>query len=192
MAFTAPKTWTVGETVSASELNTYVRDNLSELYTPPGVRLRLTANQSISNNSSQVVAWNEGTATAEWNVGPCWSTATPSRIKPSEAGVWRFEALGTFAVNSSGQRRAAFRLNGSTATQFTLQQVDTPPTTGAGFGAAVGGVEEYTLTTTEFVEFVLFQNSGAALNALGNASAFSARTYFDARLVSTATATASG
>lgn len=35
MAWTSPKTWSVGEVLTASDMNTYVRDNLNALKAPP-------------------------------------------------------------------------------------------------------------------------------------------------------------
>ena len=35
MAFTIPKTWTVDELLAATDMNTYVRDNVAALKNPP-------------------------------------------------------------------------------------------------------------------------------------------------------------
>lgn len=49
MAWTAPKTWSVGETLTAANFNTHIRDNL--LAVGPHLIARKTSDQTVSNTT---------------------------------------------------------------------------------------------------------------------------------------------
>jgi hypothetical protein len=51
MAWTSPRTWSTGELVTASIMNTHVRDNLNALKTPPKGKVTLTGNVSTTSTS---------------------------------------------------------------------------------------------------------------------------------------------
>lgn len=52
MAFTTPKTWSVGELVTAANMNTHLRDNLSYLKGQAGGTIVIEANMSIGPTSA--------------------------------------------------------------------------------------------------------------------------------------------
>jgi hypothetical protein len=50
MPFTAPKTWSTGETLTAANFNTYIRDN--QLSFGPHLIVRKTSDESLSSNTT--------------------------------------------------------------------------------------------------------------------------------------------
>lgn len=50
-AWTSPRTWATGELVTASLMNTHVRDNLNALKEPPGSLVRLTSDLTTTSAS---------------------------------------------------------------------------------------------------------------------------------------------
>ena len=86
MTWTDPKTFTVGELLTAADLNTYVRDNLDFLYRKPIVTVRLTSTQAVANASDHVVQWDE----AEWDYADTamWDAGTPGSIVIDRPGIY--------------------------------------------------------------------------------------------------------
>jgi hypothetical protein len=56
MAWTAPKTWVVGEAVTAGDLNTHIRDNLLALKAPPTTYVKLDEASDYTTTSTSFVA----------------------------------------------------------------------------------------------------------------------------------------
>jgi hypothetical protein len=52
MGFTAPKTWSAGETLTAANFNTYIRDN--QLSFGPHLLVRKTSDQSVTSSTTLV------------------------------------------------------------------------------------------------------------------------------------------
>jgi hypothetical protein len=49
MAWTTPKTWSAGETLTAANFNTHIRDNLNAIF--PIIRLRKTADETVTSSA---------------------------------------------------------------------------------------------------------------------------------------------
>jgi hypothetical protein len=187
VAFTAPKTWGL-TSVGASDLNIHLRDNTSALRAPPGCKLRLTANQPSAGEAPYAVGWGSGTA--DWNVGPCWASASGTKLIPSEPGVWRIQPTMSWASGTTGARYVWVRLNGNTDTgTYPVQSIDQHASY-----ITLGGALEYNLATTDYLEVVVRHTNGfgSTLALLGAAAALDHFTAVSFHLVSTVTATSSG
>ena len=55
MAWTAPKTWVVGDPLTATDLNTHIRDNLLALKSPPTTLIRLDEASDYTTTSTSFV-----------------------------------------------------------------------------------------------------------------------------------------
>lgn len=55
MAWTTPRTWAVGEAITADLLNTHLRDNLSELKDPPSASYALDESSDYTTTSTSFV-----------------------------------------------------------------------------------------------------------------------------------------
>lgn len=61
MAWSTPRTWTTNELVTASVMNTHVRDNLNALKSPPGAIYQNSSGSSLYTTSSTI--WTDVDAT---------------------------------------------------------------------------------------------------------------------------------
>lgn len=89
MAWTTPRTWTTGETVTAAIMNTHVRDNLDFLHGHHGCRVFKSANQTVTSGSNDVLSWNS----EDYDTDAIHSTVTNNSrlIVPSGfGGYWLF------------------------------------------------------------------------------------------------------
>lgn len=143
-----PRTWTVGELLTASKLNTDLRDGMNFLLSPPRTLLHKTASQSVNNTTWTVLTWNSEQYD---NDGGHSNSTNNSRYTAQTAGWFTFTANILWA--SSGERGARFLKNGS----------------GNPFGEAVinGYAVHITgwtlLSVNDYVEVMGYQNSGGSL-----------------------------
>lgn len=89
-----------------------------------------------------------------------WTAGSPTRITIPNAGWYALSADVQFDHNTSGMRRAYFRLNGSTT--FGVASTDGISTTGAGTGVLSSAIRYF--AAGDYVELLARQDSGSALN----------------------------
>lgn len=158
-----PATATLGQTPDATWLNANLRDPLLDLRGLNGASVKLfrtSATQAITNNTNTAVSF-QSTA---WNVGTIWAIGSPTRVTIPTSGWYSVVVNAKWANNGTGRRSAGYRINGG-ATYWALQQtaangVDT--TTGIGYAELVAG---------DYLEIIVFQNSGGSLNLTGGSEA---------------------
>ena len=118
MAWTTPRRWTAGETVTALMKNIQVRDNLVylkniETYYPlisPSARAYNDAAISIPNATTTALTFNS----ERWDTNTIHSTVTATgRLTAVTAGVYNIFGHVRFASNNTGSRIVSIRLNGS-------------------------------------------------------------------------------
>lgn len=168
MAYTAPRTWAIGETPTHTQLNQEIRDNELSLRGLNDLALKVfrTSNQSISSTTTKsAVTWQS----SAWNIGAMWSSGTnPTRFTAPVAGVYRIAANIPWTNNGSGRRMVGWRPNGGSVVYALQHQESTGVDT-------VNGSELISLAANDYVEIVVYQDSGISLNVLGgteqNASA---------------------
>ena len=156
MTWTDPKTFTVGELLTAADLNTYVRDNLDFLYRKPIVTVRLTSTQSVANASDHVVQWDE----AEWDYADTamWDVGTPGSIVIDRPGIYEVVPSGLWegTTDDSSKREVAVELNGTTRLTMDSRLSTSSPE---------GQAKIFTnLGTGDYLEIVVRHLSGAAIN----------------------------
>lgn len=159
MPFTTPKTWSVNEVVTAANMNTHLRDNMAWVATDmPHCRALRAAVQTLgTSGTAEVIAFSDADA---FDVGAMHNPASNnSRITvPSGGGgVYFIGCQGTFAANSTGERRLQIRLNGTTNIFENRHQsvANALPMQVWGFYALVAG---------DFVEILATQVSGGSLD----------------------------
>jgi len=122
-----------------------------------GARAYNSANISTPNNTDTVLSFDSeryDTDTIHDNV------TNNSRLTATTAGKYLIVANFRFAANATGHRRAFIRLNG--ATPIALMRIETE-TSGPQYTAMIL-TTIYDLSATDYVEVVVKQNSGGALN----------------------------
>lgn len=148
-------TWTIGELVTSTKINTYLRDAVSFLLDPPSARLSHSTTQSITTGTDTGMSLNTEAADAD---GGHSTSSNTSRYAPQTAGVWDLNAAVPFAANATGKREAAFRVNGTT----THHAAAIPAAVASRMCLNLSG--KIPLTVGDYVEVVVFQDSGGNLN----------------------------
>jgi hypothetical protein len=157
MPWTTPRTWATNDSLSASTLNTHLRDNLGFLYTRPAARVYNTASQSIATATFVALTFNS----ERFDTDSMHSTVTNTgRLTATTAGIYLAGGNILFAANATGVRGLGIRGNGVTllALQATNARTD-----GAGTYLSVSTL--YQFSAGDYVELVAWQNSGSALNS---------------------------
>ena len=146
----APAAW--GDTVN---------QDLNALATPPSCRVYNTANLSIPNAASSALTFNA----ERYDSDSMHSTVSnTNRITCVTAGLYRITANLYLASNATGFREAILRVNGVTQIARDNKMALTGTVT------ALNPTTEWRLAAGDYVEVLVFQNSGAALNVVAGAS----------------------
>jgi hypothetical protein len=158
MAWTTPATYTVGQVLTAANLNTYLRDNMSWLgVDAPHCRVFNSAALSATNAVARVLNCDSERV----DVGAMHSTsANTERITiPTGGGGWYL--LGAhiqWAANATGSRSVSIVLNATT----TLAYHTAINLTATVFEQSISTA--YQLVAGDFIAGAGLQNSGGALN----------------------------
>ena len=138
-----------------------------------GVLLSNSSDVSISNNTDTKLTF----ATETFDTNAYHSSPNTTRITVPSTGYYAITWTISWAYNSTGRRVQTLFKNGSSVVTFPLG-VD-----GASSYASNTPSRSITLylTAADYLEVNLFQNSGGALNALGDAGAGAIATTFAAQ-----------
>lgn len=165
MAWSTPKTWT-SETLTSSDMNTYLSDNLSYLKGIvdgvgfSGVEALRSTNQSISNGSDTNVSFtSEGFDYGGWFGGSGTAVTVPSGAVPTgyttiAVGVY---VRGRFASNGTGYRRLTLVING---TDEAAMSVDA----NSGAETEVAFTDFAIVSAGDLLTLEAYQTSGGNLN----------------------------
>jgi hypothetical protein len=127
----------------------------AELQVVPACRVSHNVDQSITNNTATVLAFN----LERYDTDTMHSTVTDnSRITINTAGVYVVTANILFEGNATGARHVELRLNGTTIIGYV---VATPTGT---VGQRVEVTTQWKFAATDYVEVRVTQTSGGALN----------------------------
>ena len=131
----------------------------------PAAKVYKVNAQSVLNNTATLPAWDND----EFDTHDLWQPGTPSRftIPTGYGGTYVLMFTGLFAANASGARTAWFRVNGDATHRIGQVQVQTVASGGTGYATTA----TVRLIPGDYVEVVIQQDSGAALNLNGGASA---------------------
>lgn len=164
MAYTTPRTWTAGETVTAALMNTHLRDNLTAIVAAnplvvPAARVSHGADQTISNDTQTTLAFNK----EKYDYDAIHdNTTNNSRLTCKTAGLYTITASIQFASNSSGSRAILILLNGKTI--IGGDQRDASPDIATTCNVSV----DYPLAVNDYVEVQAYQNRGGNLNVVSS------------------------
>lgn len=129
-----------------------------KLWTAPRCAVYHNANQSITNNTNTVLAFNS----ERWDTDGMHDTVTNnSRVTATTAGLYIIHGLVFWDGGSSvGLRDQYLRVNGATI----IAEKAVPPA-GTNVTAVTFGTDWY-LNAGDYVELLVYQNSGGSLNVL--------------------------
>lgn len=135
-----------------------------EVLTPHGfVELTRTTAQEIANDSITAVQWEVIS-----NPDNLFSTASTTRITVNKTGWWLFTASVQWESNTTGKRFLAVRVDGTTLRANSDH--------GAVTNTSANCVSDLiSLTSGQYVEAVVYQNSTVAIDVNANRCFFSAK-----------------
>ncbi len=123
---------------------------------------RHTAVQSIPNGVNTALTFNSTIIAAFGMHNP----ANPTRLTCVTAGYYATSGHVSFAGNANGTRHAFIRVNGTTI--ITMQR---SPNLGASAEVTISVSREvWPMVVNDYVELVVYQDSGAALNVVVSAN----------------------
>jgi hypothetical protein len=132
VAWTTPRTWVAGETVTAALLNTHVRDNMNAIDptvvgTGPariGARATTAATQAIATTTVTTLTGGTSAWTASEDSGGFVSgtvgTTTPITIPAGKDGLYLCGVEIKVGVASSGRAFADLLINGGSGRRFVF------------------------------------------------------------------------
>lgn len=155
-----PRTWEIGETVTAALMNQEIRDAFSFLLDAPRVKVSRASAFSVPNQDATLVPWDQEILKS----GITHSTLTNSqRLTVVDPGLYLVVATVTFDAADGGQRRLDLCFNGDVLTtrEFCSENMDpvpspVPSTLSAG-GQMRGAAGDWFMAR-------VYQSSGASIN----------------------------
>ena len=118
-----------------------------------------STNVSIANASDTVVTFDTEESKSPWGVSHSLVTNT-NRLTFLTPGFRIVGAHVQFAANANGSRRQTYiRLNGS-----NVLAIDYSPPVGGGIPTAYTLIRGYYFAANDYIELIVFQDSGGALN----------------------------
>lgn len=154
-----PRTWTVGELLTAAKLNVDVRDGLNFLLAPPLATLTKNASQSYATAAYTGITWP--TELVDRDGGHSTSTNT-NRYTAATAGYYSMYCFANWSLESaSGYRRLGFRVNGT-----TIGHQEGRPATASIAMSHLSGLAF--MSVGDYVEVMADQNSGVTLTIVNS------------------------
>lgn len=137
--------------------NDLLATELNDIFDPPRCRVRWAgAAQSLTTAVTTALTFD----TETYDVGACHDNAvnnTRITCPAGGAGLWAFTAGAEIAANATGRRELSLRINNTTF--IVTDRV--PPT--AADASRLQVATEYRMAVGDYIEAVVFQNSGVAL-----------------------------
>lgn len=164
-SWTPQKTWAT-EILTASDLNTYLRDDLEylkgqrDLVTFSGAQLNRSAATSIPNATYDPVTWSGEV----WDYGGWWSSGAsvivPAGAVPSGYTTIMLQVVArtVFAANGTGIRKVRLLKNGASFGSLSLSAISGDTT-----DLFIFDMEK--AVAADAITMQLYQNSGGALDA---------------------------
>jgi hypothetical protein len=160
MAWTTPRTWVVGEVLTAANMNTHLRDNVSWLGNPPTCRVYNSAALATTSGTPLPLTYNS----ERWDTESMHSTVTNTeRLLAPVAGKYRVGAAVRYASNATNQRELYIeRFNSSNVSQGVYIHKIVPAINGNITDVDVN--TEIEMNLNDYVKIVALQNSGGGIN----------------------------
>lgn len=189
MAWTSPLTWVAGSAITAAQLNAHVRDNeswlkdaltvhgiTSDTTLQPlkgalyGVRVRRTANQTISDATDTLVLFPTASMTEDFDSHAFHDGATNTGRLTVPSGGDGYYLIGgaiLFAANATGHRQVWVEVNGSagTGTEIVRESDEAYATV----GGRINITTVYQLAAADFVTLNVRQTSTGNLDLTASA-----------------------
>lgn len=156
IAIPQPWTWANGDAPNFREMNARTSEMVNFLLNPPFIRLRKVTVQSIPTSTSTNVSWDY----LEVESDEMWSSADPTKIKPSTPGWYVGNAGYSFNANSTGYREMNVIKNADASNPIIRVKNDAYPS-----GSVVSRGNLFITNfngTTDYIQMSVWQNVGSS------------------------------
>lgn len=162
MTWTDEATFAVGDTVHASDWNTYIRDDVSSLrhFNDYGCAVYTSIDVNTTTSVGNNLPWD----IPLWNVGSMFSAGSPRRFTAAIEGYYEIKLMGCWTNNIAGRRRQWYTLNGG-SDEYEMGSVQA--VTDVGQRTVVSGAREHHLSASDYISPYFLQASGGSLNLQG-------------------------
>jgi hypothetical protein len=127
----------------------------------PSARVYNDANISIGNASNEALTFN----TERWDTDTIHDTSTnPGRLTATTAGIYHIYGHIVWGASAVGDRKIDIRVNGSTY----IASIRYDPSDGPNNWMSIS--TDYSLAATDYVELIVYQASGGALDIVATAN----------------------
>jgi hypothetical protein len=168
-----PRTFVPGEIETGAYLNS-LSSVLNFLLNPPRCRLYASVAQTLPTGSYTPLTFNSEV----YDTDTMHSTSSnTSRITCTTSGLYHVEAMATVTPNTTGRRLGSIFKNGA---QLPTDTLDTEPVSSGSIGTTVFAQGDYQLAAGDYLEFNVYQDSGASLSTYATSNTVS---WFSARWV---------
>lgn len=162
-AVPATRTWVAGEVVTASLLNTYLRDVLNWLLAPAILRVRQTVSQNLTSGTAAVVTFDTEDVDSTGMHSTVSQTSRATAVYP---GWMRTGGGICVAANATNARAALWSVNGTNLNGGDAQI----QASSSGITAVPARSILVYLNVGDYLEEKAFQNSGTSPLATGVSS----------------------
>lgn len=164
MAFTTPKTWAVGDILTAADMNTYVRSNAAWLGTDkPSARAFHSTTQSIASGSYVALAFNSELYDGAGMHSTVSNTGRLT-VPAGAGGKYSIGGCAELAASPGNPVRRGIQIRVNGATVIARDEADRNPSNDAPMSIST----EYFLAAGSYVELMVMQNTGVSINALAS------------------------
>lgn len=173
MAWTTPRTWATGDLISATYMNTHVRDNDQYLYdntiTRVGCALKRNAAQSCGTATTVTISWDAETSDPQGFIAVTGTTCT---VPANYAGLYVASAHMIWASDpgSSTALWLEWTVGGTTYTTTTEEGSAARPGSGSTYYIGTTGFMPLSASDTLLVK--VRQSSGSSINITGRLDLF--------------------
>lgn len=162
------KTWHVNELLTASMMNTYVRDPLTWMLETPTIKVQRSGNDSVLHQTIEAIQWNSEI----WKDGITHSNSTNNtRLTIVDPGEYLVVCNLEYAAASGGQRRCDLAINGTTAgvgSRWFGSESMEPTSASLVSQLSVAGMVR--ARTGDYIQCLVYQSSGASLNVTASST----------------------
>ena len=167
MAVPTTLTAAVGDKITAANWNTYERDAMSFLLSPPRCYVYLTTVPSPANGVETLISWD----TELYDTDTMHSTSTnASRLVATTTGLYACSFQVAWTGNATGVRGVHVRKNSAGNVASGTQMARSFIPTGNISGNSVNCVADLQMTATDYLEVFTYQSSGGALAVVGGSA----------------------
>ncbi len=157
----SPRTWAVGELLTAAKLNTDLRNGLNFLLAPPLAILTVPSTTSLPNNATTALTWTNEIIDRDNGHN---NATNNTRYTVQTAGYYSLYSTVAYDAGTNNRRLLYLRKNGNTDLQLAVFDQTAATASDYPVYCTQEVATKVLLNVGEYVEVAIFQNHGSAIN----------------------------